>query len=196
MQMKKKSFTLIELLVVIAIIAILAAMLLPALNQAREKARSTTCMNNLKQIGTSMLLYAQDNNNNWAPTHEAWGGRKWYDLVRKYGQLGKNVNESGSLFRCPSEQDLTKVNTYCYNMSPKTGMSGDGKSLSVLRLRNPSRLIAIADGSNWWTDRWKTPNGTDGLVTRHSSRANALFFDCHTASLSSGEIVTERLWEE
>ena len=152
--MKKKSFTLIELLVVIAIIAILAAMLLPALNQAREKARSTTCMNNLKQIGTSMLLYAQDNNNNWAPTHEAWGGRKWYDLVRKYGQLGKNVNESGSLFRCPSEQDLTKVNTYCYNMSPKTGMSGDGKSLSVLRLRNPSRLIAIADGSNWWTDRW------------------------------------------
>lgn len=195
--MKKKSFTLIELLVVIAIIAILAAMLLPALNQAREKARSTTCMNNLKQIGTSMLLYAQDNNNNnWAPTHEAWGGRKWYDLVRKYGQLGKNVNESGSLFRCPSEQDLTKVNTYCYNMSPKTGMSGDGKSLSVLRLRNPSRLIAIADGSNWWTDRWKTPNGTDGLVTRHSSRANALFFDCHTASLSSGEIVTERLWEE
>lgn len=105
--MKKKSFTLIELLVVIAIIAILAAMLLPALNQAREKARSTTCMNNLKQIGTSMLLYAQDNNNNWAPTHEAWGGRKWYDLVRKYGQLGKNVNESGSLFRCPSEQDLT-----------------------------------------------------------------------------------------
>ena len=72
-------------------------------------------MNNLKQIGTSMLLYAQDNNNNWAPTHEAWGGRKWYDLVRKYGQLGKNVNESSSLFRCPSEQDLTKVNTYCYN---------------------------------------------------------------------------------
>ena len=58
--MRKRGFTLIELLVVIGIIAILAAILFPVFAQAREKARQATCLSNLKQIGTALMMYTQD----------------------------------------------------------------------------------------------------------------------------------------
>ena len=68
--MKKRNFTLIELLVVIAIIAILAAMLLPALQQARDRAHGTRCINNLKQMGTIGMMYLDNHRNFWPAPHK------------------------------------------------------------------------------------------------------------------------------
>lgn len=98
---RRRAFTLIELLVVIAIIAILAAILFPVFAQAREAARKTACLNNLKQMGTGLLMYSQDFDEELPP---AWigypavpfpGQARWMDVVQPYV---KNTQ----IFSCPS----------------------------------------------------------------------------------------------
>jgi len=140
--MKKKGFTLIELLVVIAIIAILAAMLLPALARAREQARRGVCISNLKQIGLGVHMYAQDYDESF-PTYPGTDPDNWLTGQCLGLLIPKYIKDTG-IFVCPSSSD-TKAETW---VDIEMGVDNQGNSATAAQctLNNSHLSYAYAPG--------------------------------------------------
>jgi prepilin-type N-terminal cleavage/methylation domain-containing protein len=117
----RRGFTLIELLVVIAIIAILAAILFPVFARAREKARMTSCLSNLKQIGLGLMMYVQDYDESWPSMWvfgdcSDYGNSPWWCLGQYGGiaQLMQPYVKNHQLFWCPSDSNGPSTDPAAY----------------------------------------------------------------------------------
>jgi len=210
---KRQTFTLIELLVVIAIIAILASMLLPALNNARDKAKTIKCANNMKSIGLYLQMYTQDHNG-WGPKTvgnlvSSGGGGKWQDVLMPYYYPTKTLADFCyckrqstyefspiGIFFCPAEVQ-TWYNPYTtgkhYSINGWVAGYGSKPWRKYFKIKKPSLCANVGDA-------YKT-SGEGGYMcsAEHSSTsqvqfyhsgktANILFIDGHVENLKGNQI--------
>ena len=161
-----KKFTLIELLVVVAIIGILAAMILPALGTARDKAQQKTCTNNLKQVGTGMIMYFSDGSETTMPAQTTY---------LKSGDFASEAATWGGLF------ELEDGALSCNAKRDKTS----GASTPATKVYGPCTGIALAPFASVEDPQTRVSQDTNNVaVDFHESgnKANVLAGDGHVES--------------
>lgn len=180
--MKRNNFTLIELLVVVAMIGILCSILLPSLGKARDKGKMIVCLNNLKSIGVTNVMYLGDYNDTFYSQWDTYDGLDYYeddslDLTR-FGNYQVHYDyyylNAKKAFQCPSSTLDTEAKKFAYNYGMSTFLHGK-KSVII---DHPEQVLFTVDTNFEWLQQ----NQPQRVDVRHGKNLNHLWLDGHVTS--------------